>query len=1376
MSKRSQFALALSPALALAIAACAAAAPPAGASVEAARLATYETPTGETYFALSLMPKVAVDVSQPRDVVILFDTSASQAGPYRADALTALNSMLKSLSPNDRVMLMAVDMNAVPMTAKFANPGSPEMQAALAKLQQRAPLGATDMETGLRSALATIDGTAPATIVYMGDGMSKAGGFTTESFGALVNDLTKKRVSVSSFAIGQDRNVQLLATLANQTGGFIHLDTAAPDSAVNAGTLLAGSINSTVLWPEDVKLPPSVTVAYPSPMPPLRSDRDTVLIGQLDSNEAGTISVEASVNGKPTRLEWTVTPEKPSEDFAFLPKLVSIAKPDKGLWLPTVGSAGLREAALVTMTSADQLVKLGHEALASGNTQGAIASAEAALARDPRNPTALALREAATARAANPPGVLPPVNSAAPIPAAAGGEADLTLVAPASADAPAPGSLLEEELAEGSILPPTIQEEQLISQRIQAEVAHGLNAARSLMGEDPVRAEQDLKLLLEQVERVPRLSAEIRRQMRDQIQFAIRESRRLAVEVAENRAREEARIVEANELLRINQELVIREQRLKQIMERFDSLMAEGRYEIATQEVAPEIVAMAPNTVLAESVDIGGTLIKNVNQITAVIERRNKAFVETLYQVELSQIPFPDEPPIIYPAADVWEDLTIRRKKYASVDLAKQGGSEERIFKALNENTQLEFVETPLKDVVAYLADFHNIPIVINSKKLDEAAVGIDTPVTKSLKGISLRSALRLMLAELELTYLIDDEVLQITTPDDANSPDRLTTKVYPVGDLVIPISNNGNLFGLGGMGMGGMGMGGMGMGGMGMGGMGGFGGGGFGGGGFGGGMGGGFFDVQDDLSLGVKKPAQDQPQPAPAAKPADVKPVKKPVAKVIEVASESGSPNWDSYFVEQQKVVDAAKDQAAATAEVLASVRETVRQLMAKKQYAEVSSLIQASLRNGFIEPWMYEATGLALQAAGASPEELERALLSAVDFAHDDDQVMVIAAYMAKTGLYQRALKLYQQVAASSPTRPQPYIQGLALAQRLDDIKGIQWACVGLLRQSWPQDQQDIGENAFRVAKATYERLLAEGRKDEAASFDKSVRTALQRDCLVRVTWTGEADIDISVEEPSGTVCTLRNPRTTSGGVLLGDVSSADKGATVDGYSETYVCGEGFDGEYRVLIRNVWGKPTSGKVTVDVYTHYNTDKQQLISKQIPLSDKNALVVFNLNEGRRAEPLAEAQVAQVAKIQNDVKRAVLAQQLAGLDNSAAALRYAAAMGLLNGSSQSGNGTGNGNVGNGGGVLPADFFRRGAVGYRPVITALPEGANFSSNAVISADRRYVRVSPSPTFSQVTEVSTFNFVTGEDGGGGNNGGIGGGGGFGGGGFGGGGGFF
>src|SRR5205823_11644901 len=90
--------------------------------------------------------------------------------------------------------------------------------------------------------------------------------------------------------------------------------------------------------------------------------------------------------------------------------------------------------------------------------------------------------------------------------------------------------------------------------------------------------------------------------------------------------------------------------------------------------------------------------------------------------------------------------------------------------------------------------------------KLEEASVSPDTPVTKTLRGVTLRSALRLILKDLELTYVIRDEVLQITTPEDAES--QLITKVYPVGDLVIPPVNMGG--GMGGGMMGGM-MGGMG-------------------------------------------------------------------------------------------------------------------------------------------------------------------------------------------------------------------------------------------------------------------------------------------------------------------------------------------------------------------------------------------------------------------------------------------------------------------------------------------------------------------------------------------------------------------------------------
>jgi hypothetical protein len=269
------------------------------------------------------------------------------------------------------------------------------------------------------------------------------------------------------------------------------------------------------------------------------------------------------------------------------------------------------------------------------------------------------------------------------------------------------------------------------------------------------------------------------------------------------------------------------------------------------------------------------------------------------------------------------------------------------------------------------------------------------------------------------------------------------------------------------------------------------------------------------------------------------------------------------------------------------------------------------------------------------------------------------------------------------------------------------------------------------------------------------------------VVVIWTGDADIDLSVEEPSGTICSTRQARTTSGGVHLGDVASTEgkpgnAATAIKGLSEAYVCPEAFNGEYRLLIKNVWGRPTGGKVTVDVYTDFGTDQQSVDRQQIPIAEKNAIGVFEVKNGRRKDALPEAQVANIAKAQNAVNKQILAQQLAGLDDTQATRDFLSAL--------TGGNNGNPNA------FRRPFFRRGAVGYRPQIERFPEGAGFQATAVISADRRYVRVSPTPFFSQINEVSTFNFVTGQgqqqQGGQGGGGGVG----FGGAGGGGGGGFF
>ena len=102
-----------------------------------------------------------------------------------------------------------------------------------------------------------------------------------------------------------------------------------------------------------------------------------------------------------------------------------------------------------------------------------------------------------------------------------------------------------------------------------------------------------------------------------------------------------------------------------------------------------------------------------------------------------------------------WKELTARRKeKYSSTELSQQSPAEKKIEEALKQPTQIEFVETPLKDVVDYLKDLHHIEIQLDSAALKEAGVDESTPVTKNLKGISLRSALKLLLDELQLKYV----------------------------------------------------------------------------------------------------------------------------------------------------------------------------------------------------------------------------------------------------------------------------------------------------------------------------------------------------------------------------------------------------------------------------------------------------------------------------------------------------------------------------------------------------------------------------------------------------------------------------------------------
>jgi hypothetical protein len=115
----------------------------------------------------------------------------------------------------------------------------------------------------------------------------------------------------------------------------------------------------------------------------------------------------------------------------------------------------------------------------------------------------------------------------------------------------------------------------------------------------------------------------------------------------------------------------------------------------------------------------------------------------------------------------------------------------EAIERALQQTAMFDFDQVPLADVADFIGRNFEIEVELDRVALEAVGVAADIPVTRHVRGISLRSALNLLLRDLDLTWLNQDEVLLITTIDEAEQ--NITTKVYPVRDLTLPPDGPGD-------------------------------------------------------------------------------------------------------------------------------------------------------------------------------------------------------------------------------------------------------------------------------------------------------------------------------------------------------------------------------------------------------------------------------------------------------------------------------------------------------------------------------------------------------------------------------------------------------
>ena len=299
--------------------------------------------------------------------------------------------------------------------------------------------------------------------------------------------------------------------------------------------------------------------------------------------------------------------------------------------------------------------------------------------------------------------------------------------------------------------------------------------------------------------------------------------------------------------------------------------------------------------------------------------------------------------------------------------------------------------------------------------------------------------------------------------------------------------------------------------------------------------------------------------------------------------------------------------------------VIDAVDILFNAEEYAHAAEAIKASLRQGRVNgDWTHEALAIALQAGQAAPEEVERAALSGIDLEPNDPNAYLLAARTeGDLKHYDQALAFCRRASLLEPNLATPYADALGYAGQSDAIAtdAVEWATSNLLNRDWSSDTVDRHKQAKEQVATITAKLTEKGRDGEVAKLQAIVDGPKTRDVIVELLWQGQADLDLSVTEPSGSTCSPTQRYTTGGGSLKCDILEQK----TDEQSERYSAAQGYSGSYEINVRVVTGRPVGNKARIIVTKFQGTDHEVIESHSIDMSNPKP-VDFQLDGGHRSE------------------------------------------------------------------------------------------------------------------------------------------------------------
>jgi tetratricopeptide (TPR) repeat protein len=396
---------------------------------------------------------------------------------------------------------------------------------------------------------------------------------------------------------------------------------------------------------------------------------------------------------------------------------------------------------------------------------------------------------------------------------------------------------------------------------------------------------------------------------------------------------------------------------------------------------------------------------------------------------------------------------------------------------------------------------------------------------------------------------------------------------------------------------------------------------------------------------------------------------------------------------------------------------------LALSNKWDHAAEFLKADIRHGIlVKPWVYQALAVALRQTKASAEEIERAEVSAADLEPLDAQGFLRAAEaMRQAERPDRALAFCRQAALLQPNVPYAFRDALVCAKEAKDSAGMAWAAGNLLQRDWPVDNEKLQDRATKAMDNLSKELMKDKRTEEAGRLKAALEQHQQRDLVIRLAWQDTADLDLRVEEPSGSTCSWLNRQTVGGGTLLGDTLTETN-------NETYVAARAFSGVYKVTVDRVWGRPLGGRAQLQIIHHQGTPQQQVDVVTVNVGEKQPVTV-TLENGRRTEPAAVPPPAALELPRDREEEARTSQVLTQLRNLADPEISSVDTGIRGGFSMYGTPSRP--------QLPTRMPERSSaeqLAYQTkVASPVGNSAALTTRASLTADRNFVRLSLSPLF-------------------------------------------